>query len=230
MFKLMNFLYRSTFKLAVITFILFGIALIISEKSKAFTLSPASGNIASGATQTIEIRASNTSTNAVEIKLSSTNFTILSFTDGSGMLGLGTCAGNTKFTATTVCVDVASTSGNFTSGQVLGTITVRGNNAGTATLAAGAGSQYANGTAVTGTLGTYTIGTGTTTSGNTTSGNTTSGNTTSNTTSGNTTSNTTGTLPNTSSGSSSVNLLIGMISLTIASSLILVGTLKKRSL
>jgi hypothetical protein len=217
MFKPMNFLYRSTFKLVLISIILLGIALLISQKSKAFTLSPASGTFAPNTTQTIEIRASNTTTNAVEIKITATNFTVLSFTDGSGMLGLGTCAGNTKFTATSVCVDVASTGGNFTSGQVLGTLTVRGNAAGTATLAAGAGSQYANGTAVTGTLGTYTISAGTTT-----------GSTTSNTTS-NTTASTTGTLPVTSStGSSSLNLLLGTVSLTIASSLILFGIAKKK--
>lgn len=182
-----SFIVRNIFTLGFV-FVVMGIS--ITATTRAFTISPSSGQVATGATQNVQIVASNTAVNAATIRLTVANATISNYADGNGILGIGECTGSAKSTSTQVCVSVASTGGNFTTGQVLGSFTITKTGTAPATITADTGSQYVDNTAVSGVLATFT--TAGTTTGGTTTGGTTTGGTTTGTTGG-----TTGQLPNT---------------------------------
>lgn len=204
-----NTLYLSQ-KLFISVFSFLLVGMIYTVSASAFTLSPASGQLSTNQTQTVQILANRTTVNAATLRLTVANGTISNYVDGNGVLGIGECAGSAKSTATTVCVSVASTGGNFTSGQVLGTFTLTKTGTTAATITASAGSQYVDGTAVSGVLATYSAASTTTTGGTTTS----------------TTGSTTGTLPNTASSSFAPTNIVILGLLIIAIGLLLGVTIK----
>lgn len=202
----MNTIFKSSQRLFVFAFSLLFVGILYTASASAFTLSPSVGALNTNQTQTVQILANRTTVNAATIRLSVVNGTISNYTDGNGVLGIGECAGSAKNTATTVCVSVASTAGNFTNGQVLGTFTFTKTGTASATITADSGSQYVDNTAVSGILATYPGSTTTTTT--TTSGGT------------------TGTLPNTANGSVSSSNVIILGLLIIAFGLLLGVTIK----
>lgn len=132
----------------------------------AVSLSPASGTLAANSTQNINIVASPpANAEAVQIRLTLTgDATITGYTgptDSAWNPGaIGVCAGNTTYTTTQVCVDLAN-SGTIETGESLGTISVTTGASGSFTISRADGNGYLVNDVIqeqTGMVGTYTIG------------------------------------------------------------------------
>jgi len=145
-------------------FIILGF-LLFTLPIKAYYLSPADGNQLMGSSRTINIYASPvTPTDAtVTIRISITNATVTSFTQGSSITAApGACAGGTQFTANSVCVDLGKSS-PFINNEKIGSFTVTfANTPSTSVATKTTGSVYYNGTVTSpsiGVIGTYSVGT-----------------------------------------------------------------------
>lgn len=134
-------------------------------KVHAVTMNPASGSYIPGAQITINVIAAPTGagSNAVAIRLTLSNATVVSFTPVSGGSWVGAtqdCAGPAYYTSTTVCASLAK-SVDIVAGEALGTLVIQlANTAGTATITRAAGNVYSDGVlsyANSGTAATFTI-------------------------------------------------------------------------
>ena len=133
----------------------------------AVSLSPSSGALPAGATQTINIVASPPSgADAVQVRLVLTgDATITGYTGPSGAQwspgAIGVCTGSATFTSTQVCVDLAN-SGTIVSGESLGSFTIRtGSEGGSVTIVRDTDNGYLVSSVIqsqAGTVGTYSIG------------------------------------------------------------------------
>lgn len=134
-------------------------------KLHAVTMNPSSGTYAPGTQVTITVTAAPTGagSNAVAIRLTLTNATVVSFTPVTGGTWVGAtqdCAGPAYYTSTTVCASLAK-SVPIVSGETLGTLVIQlANTSGTATITRASGNVYSDGVtsyANNGTAATFTI-------------------------------------------------------------------------
>jgi LPXTG-motif cell wall-anchored protein len=139
-----KFFRLTNFSLGFLMLFTFGFVGLVN----AVSVTPSSGSLTAGATETLELIAAPTESNqnAVVLRLSVTGMSITGYTDPSGFLGvIGECSGGTKFTSTQICASLAKTS-SITAGESLGTITVQVGNSGTATITKDTGNSYNFGT------------------------------------------------------------------------------------
>ncbi len=118
----------SIFSLAVLSL------LVLPTSVYAYTVSPDSGSYAPGDEQTIAILASPPGeTSTLQLRLSVVNATIVpgsintSAAEENGYLFIGVCPDNTKYTTTTLCIDIAKTTGMIANGDLLGQFKIKFN-------------------------------------------------------------------------------------------------------
>lgn len=120
----------SVLSVAVVSLLMFPIP------AKAFTVSPASGSFSPGQEQTIAIVANPPATSStLQLRIKIIGATVVpgsvitSAAEENGYLMIGVCAqgNNMKYTETTVCIDMAKTSGSITNGDLLGQFKIKFN-------------------------------------------------------------------------------------------------------
>lgn len=150
---------------SALVFVLTLLTLIFPLKINAVSVSPNSGSYVPSAQLSINVTAAPTGagSNAVAIRLSLVNATVVSFTPASGGSWIGAtqdCAGPAYFTSTTVCASLAKGSA-ITAGETLGTLVIQlSSSTGTATITKTSGNAYSDGSSTfadTGTAATFTI-------------------------------------------------------------------------
>lgn len=159
-------------KKLLISFVTFvAVGLLVSAPAFAMTLTPSSGSFPSSQNKVIAIKAAPPSASAAaQLRLTINNAKVVSYSGpGGSVLAIGTCdAGGSSYRAVSssryeICVDLASTGGNLTSGASLGSITVKSLNSagGTFTISGDSDNGYLliddSLSTKTGTLGTYTF-------------------------------------------------------------------------
>jgi len=140
--------------------------LIFTWPIQAITVSPSSGSKQTNTTATLSLYANPVAgEDTVKIDLAFTNITVLGFSAASLPFVFGECTGGAQYTSSHVCVTLAQDSGDFTSNQLLGTVSVRWGSVGTASIVATDNNVYVGSASVdglrinAGTKATYTIGT-----------------------------------------------------------------------
>lgn len=149
-----NYLLKNLLLISLVISMSFGFVDIV----EAFSIEPESGTI--NGSQTFEILADNTTSNAVDVDLSVTGMTIISFTPGDNItISTGFCnAENDSFTNDQICVGLGKQS-NFISGEVIGSFeTEISPNLSSATISIEGESIYSDTTRPeAGQIGSYTI-------------------------------------------------------------------------
>lgn len=134
---------RSLYKKTQIVTIIMATLALLSLQVSAVTLTPSSQFVSESEQVSINITASpSEAASAVELRISVSNGTLLSYDPPAGRLSIGVCdIDNTQsFTSTTVCVDI--TSGTFTNGDDLGTMIIQVGSTGSTTITKDTGNQY----------------------------------------------------------------------------------------
>lgn len=135
---------------ALISFSAFALFLVLPVSASAYTLDPSDINIPAGTSGEVKILAKvSDGSNGVALNLEFTGLEVTNLTLPTGILSIGTCTGQKKFTTTNVCMDVASTN-PFTDGQLLATVMVRRVDNSTAVITAVGENKYSKGTTVSG--------------------------------------------------------------------------------
>lgn len=120
-------------KILVVFLTTFTSAFLFATPAMATTLSPSSGSFPSSQNKVVSIKAAPPGTSAaVQLRLTINNARVVSYSGpGGSVLAIGTCdAGGSSYRAVSssryeVCVDLASTGGNFSNGASLGSITLK---------------------------------------------------------------------------------------------------------
>lgn len=151
---------------SLFTFVFFASLIVFPlNRVSAVTMNPSSGAYVPGAQLSITVTAAPTGagSNAVAIRLSLTNASVVSFTPVTGGSWVGQtqdCAGPSYFTATTVCASLAK-SVPIVSGETLGTLVIQfSNSPGIASIERTSGNAYSDGLSTfpsTGNAATFTI-------------------------------------------------------------------------
>lgn len=132
------------------------IALMTLHTSALFaaTVSPSSGSYNYGSQITLTLAASNvlSGQTAINLDLSFTNATVVSYTAPSGgswstaLAGTPQCNGTALYSSTKVCAALAKTSGTIVSGESLGTVTIKFDKlTGSSTVVKTSNNEYING-------------------------------------------------------------------------------------
>lgn len=138
----------STAQVASVLFFTF--ALLLPQAVLAYTLDPVDINLANGATTDLKVYAKVTDgSNGLALDLEFSGLEVTNLTLPTGILSIGTCTGQKKFTANKVCVDLASTTA-FNDGQLLATVSVRKTDSSPAIVTAVGDNKYSKGTKITG--------------------------------------------------------------------------------
>lgn len=108
--------------------------LMMPLTANAYTVSPDTGSYAPGDEQTIAILAAPPGeTSTLQLRLAVVNATIVpgsintSAAEENGYLFIGVCPDNTKYTTTTICIDIAKTTGLIANGDLLGQFKIKFN-------------------------------------------------------------------------------------------------------
>lgn len=110
--------------------------LMLPISTKAFTVSPDSGSYSPGAEQTIAIIANPPAeTSTLQLRISVMGATVVpgsvitSAAEENGYLFIGVCPGGTgiKYTSSSLCIDIAKSSGTIANGDLLGQFKIRFN-------------------------------------------------------------------------------------------------------
>ncbi len=149
------------FVLALSVLLVFPFA--FTQSARAVSASPASGTVARNNSFTVNLTATPPAgSNAVQLRLTIVGATITGYSrPATNWIGISICGNGQDYDATHICVDLAKTSGNITSGESLGTITLLAGSSGTITITKDSGNAYSVGgtpQANTGVAATFTIG------------------------------------------------------------------------
>lgn len=152
-----------TLHLTLALLIFLALPFALTQSVKAVSASPASGTVARNTSFTVNLTATPPAgATGVQVRLTITGATVTGYTrPTTNWIGLPTCGNGQDYDATHICVDLAKTSGNITSGESLGTITLLAGSSGTITITKDSGNAYSVGgspQANTGVAATFTIG------------------------------------------------------------------------
>lgn len=127
---------------------LFLTAFVLVSPVSAYELSPGNMVLPEGASSTVSILATDTTTNGVSVHVTLQGLKVTGFEAAEGILNIGVCDNGSSFDETEVCVDLAARE-DFVQGQILGSFTVIKSGSEDASMTIASDSKYANGTAVT---------------------------------------------------------------------------------